>query len=111
MHRAGRTGEVPKTWPIDITVLRIGDVGLVGMPFEPYVRIGLRIKREAALPCVLPCGYTNAGHGYVCDAASCDDREYMSGFFRYTRNRPPFAPPAGEAVSIAAVKVLEEMSR
>lgn len=111
MHRAGRADAVPAEYPVDIVVVRVGDVGVVGLPFEPFVRIGLRIKREAGLPCVLPCGYTNAAHGYVPDASACADREYMAGFFRYTRNRPPFAPPAGEAAASAAVQALEEISR
>lgn len=110
-HREGRAHLAPRALPVEILVARIGDLGLVGLPFEPFVRIGLKIKREAALPCVLPCGYTNGAHGYIPDASACDDREYMAGFFRYTAGRPPFAAPAGDAAASAAVAILAELSR
>ena len=109
-HQEGRLGQVPKALPLEIFVGRIGDVGLVGLPFEPFVRIGLRIKREAPLPCVLPCGYCEEAYGYITDAVSCDEREYTAGFFRYTPDRPPLRAPAGEAAAVAAVQALQELS-
>ncbi len=108
-RREGRTGEVPKTFPVEIVVARIGDVGLVGLPFEPYVKTGLKIKREGPLPCMLPCGYTGNEYGYVPDATACDDREYMSGFFRYTRFRPPYRAPAGDEAAAVAVQTLKTL--
>lgn len=110
-HREGRAHLAPRALPVEITVARIGDIGLVGLPFEPFVRIGLKIKRESPLPCTLPCGYTNASHGYIPDATACDDREYMGGFFRYTAGRPPFAAPGGEVAADAAVAILKQLSQ
>jgi len=108
-YQNGRLGGVPKSLPVEVFTARIGDIGLVGLPFEPFVRIGLRIKREAGLPCVLPCGYCGGANGYVPDASACDDREYMSGFFRYTRYRPPYRPPGGEAAAIVAAQALRDL--
>lgn len=110
-HHEGRAHLAPRALPVEIVVARIGDIGLVGLPFEPFVQTGLKIKREAPLPCVLPCGYTNASHGYIPDATACDDREYMAGFFRYTAGRPPFAAPAGDVAADAAVAILEQLSQ
>jgi len=110
IRREGRVDEVPKVLPVEIAVARIGDVGFVGMPFETYVRTGLKIKREAPLPCVLPCGYTLVENGYIPDASACADREYMSSFYRYTPDRPPFRPPAGDAMAEAGVRVLREFT-
>ena len=110
LHREGRAHETPRALPVDIVVARIGDIGLVGLPFEPFVRIGLKIKREAPLPCVLPCGYLNCSLGYIPDASANEDREYSSSFYRYTKNRPPFASPAGDVVAEAAVHALREIS-
>jgi hypothetical protein len=110
-HREGRAHLAPKTLPLEIMVFRLGDVGLVGMPFEVFVQTGLKIKREANLPCVLPCGYTNGAYGYIPDASAVADREYMAGFFRYTANRPPYASPAGDAAATEAVRLLAELSQ
>lgn len=115
-HRAGKAAEVPKFLEMDIVVARIGDVGFVGLPFEPFVRTGLKIKREAPLPCVFTSGYTGDStaertYGYIPDASAVDDREYMSGYFRYVAGRPPYRSPAGDAAAEVAVAKLTEFSR
>ncbi len=110
MHREGRLAEVPKSLRVEAVAARIGEVGIVGMPFEAYVRTGLKIQREGPLPCILPCGYTGDAWGYVPDASACDDREYVSGFYRYTRFRPPYRAPGGDAVADAAVRELRLLS-
>ncbi len=109
-HRAGTLPDVPKYLEIEIVISRIGDVGYVGLPFEPFVRTGLKIKKETPLPFVLTSGYTDGGFGYIPDATACDDREYMSGFFRYVK-RPPYSSPGGDAAADVAIKVLTAFSR
>lgn len=110
-RRSGLADSLVRGHPIQIVVARIGDVGYVGLPFEPFVNIGLRIKREAALPVVMPSGYTDGSHGYIPDASACNDREYMSGFFRYMPMRLPYTAPGGEAVAEVAVPILAEFAR
>ena len=114
-HRTGKAGDVDKFLPIDIVVARIGDVGFVGLPFESFVRTGLKIKRETPLPCVLTCGYTGDSsqgktYGYIPDASGVDDREYMSGFFRYV-GRPPYRSPGADAAADVAIAKLTEYAR
>ena len=36
---------------------RIGDMGFVSLPGEPFVELGLRIKRESPFPWTYPVGY------------------------------------------------------
>jgi len=110
-HRKGKAAETPKSLPVEIVVARFGDIGYVGMPFEPFVMTGLKIRKETPLPCVLPCGYTDGGYGYIPDASACNDREYMAGFYRYTGNRPPYRAPGGDAIADAAIPILSEFSR
>ena len=105
-RQTGAADKLPKALPIEIVVARIGDVGYVGMPFEPFVRIGLRIKQATPLPCVLPSGYTDGSYGYIADATACNDREYMGGFFRYLPGRSPYRAPAGDAVGDVAIPIL-----
>ena len=114
-HREGKAEQVRKFLPMDIVVARIGDIGFVGLPFEPFVRTGLKIKRETPLPCVLTCGYTGdtsgGTYGYIPDASAVNDREYQAGFFRYMANMPPYKAPAGDAAAEVAVAKLTEYSR
>lgn len=110
-YKTNNIRNVPTTRPLTIVVARFGDVGYVGLPFEPFVNIGLKMKREANLPIVLSCGYTDGSMGYIPDAASAAGKEYMSGFYRYVGNIPPYKAPAGEECSRVAVEKLDQMAK
>jgi hypothetical protein len=110
-HKTNNLKNVPTELPISIVVARFGDVGFVGLPYEPFVKTGLKIKREAALPCVLTGGYTDGSYGYIPDASACDDREYQAGFFRYRGNVPPYKAPGGDACSVVAINKLAQFAR
>lgn len=109
-----RTGEADGLQPglkLEVVVARLGDVGYVGMPAEPFVRIGLRIKRETPLPCVIASGYTDGSYGYIPDASATADREYMSGFFRYIPERLPYTGVGGEAIAEVSVPILARFAK
>lgn len=110
-RRTGDADKIEQGLPLEIVVARFGDVGYVGIPFEPFVNIGLRIKRETPLPCVLPSGYTDGSYGYIPDAAATADREYMGGFFRYLPERLPYTGSGGEAVAEVAVPILSRFAK
>ncbi|MFN3380179.1 MAG: hypothetical protein ACK41O_12035 [Runella zeae] len=110
-HKTNNLKNVPTELPIGISVARIGDVGFVGLPFEPFVKTGLKIKREAALPVVLTAGFTDGTLGYIPDATSCDDREYQAGYFRYRGNVPPYKAPGGDQCATIAVNKLAVFAR
>ena len=111
LHETGRADTVMKHLEIPVYVLRLGDVGIVGMPCEPFQGIGRQIRRGSPFPLVIPCGYTNGSHAYITDAPNTGDREYMSAFYRYTRFRPAFAKPAGDVLAEEAVRVLERFAK
>ncbi len=106
MYEQGKDGEVMRSLDVPLYVLRLGDVAVVGMPFEPFMGIGRQIRAQSPFPLTVPCGYVNETHGYVTDSANTGDREYMSAFYRYTNFRPPFAKPAGDVVADLAVETL-----
>ena len=110
-HKEGRADSVPKHQEMEISVIRIGDVGIVGLPCEPFQGIGRQIRRGSPLPLSIPCGYTNVSHGYITDGDNTGDQEYMSSHYRYTRFRPPLKKPAGDVLAEQAVRALSRIGR
>lgn len=113
LHARGKAGGIPKHFGIDVHVLRLGDVGIVGLACEPFLGLARQIRAGSPLPMTIPCGYTNAATGYigyVPDAPNAGDREYMSAFHRYTRFLPPFRKPAGDVMAEVAIKHLRRFA-
>lgn len=110
LHQNGQADSAPKRLEVEICVFRLGDVGIVGMPFEPFQGIGRQIRARSPLPLVIPCGYTNVSYGYLTDGPNTGDREYMSAFYRYTEFRPPYRKPAGDVLADKATEVLERFA-
>ena len=112
-HEEKRLQDVPKGVTLRIAALRIGDVGIVGLPCEPLLGIGRQIKRDAPLPCAIPCAYMNANQiAYVPDGPNCNDREreYMSSYYRFKPGLLPYRQPAGDLLARAAVEMLKGVS-
>lgn len=110
-HDNNKLFEIPRNLPIKIFTARFGDVGLSVFPYEVFVKTGLKIKRETNLPIVLAGGYSNGTYGYIPDESATDDREYMSGYFRYRKNSPPYTGKAGDAAADLAVKILNDFAK
>jgi hypothetical protein len=109
VHRSGRVSEMPTTVDMEIVVLRLGDVGIVGMPCEPFMGVGREIKKASNVPLTIPCGYTNFSLGYIPDSPNVGDHEYMSAFYLYTKYRPQYAKPGGSAMADVAVETLNRI--
>jgi hypothetical protein len=111
VHAQGQAESMPQHLKMEISVLRIGDVGIVGLPCEPFQGIGRQIRDGSPLPLSIPCGYMNVSHGYITDGPNTGDREYMSSFYRYTRFRPPLKKPAGDVLADRAVRILNQFAK
>ena len=109
MHKRGKVDQVPSVLPMDVYVLRLGDVGIAAMPGEPFVSIGRQIRRAGVAPLTIACGYTNVSYGYVPEGAGCGDNEYMSSFYLYTTSRPRYRKPGGDMLARAAVQGLRQL--
>ncbi|MFM8291791.1 MAG: hypothetical protein ACKOC4_08845 [Planctomycetia bacterium] len=110
-HATGRADTLPRSLDVEVVSIRLGDVGIVGFPCEPFQGIGRLARASGTLPLTIACGYANLTHGYIPDAPNVGDREYMSSFHRYTRFRPPFARPAGDVMALRGVAALDRMTR
>jgi len=110
LHQQGKADTVAKFLEVDIQILRLGDVGIVGMPFEPFQGIGRQIREGSPLPLALPCGYTNLSFGYLTDGPNTGDTEYMSANYRYSKFRAPYAKPGGDVIATQALETLRRFT-
>jgi hypothetical protein len=111
-HLERRLDDAPTGVSLPMAALRLGDVGIVGMPGEPFHEIGRQIKRLSPLPITIPCGYMNDSWvGYVPDSANCRDLDYISGYYRYGTGLLPYRMPAGDALAHAATDMFTQTCR
>jgi neutral ceramidase len=57
--------EESRTYPIDVTALRVGNAAVVGLPAEAFVEFGLMIKDRSPFKRTYVTSYTNGYAGYV----------------------------------------------
>ena len=110
LHKKRHLRKAPTHLEFLLGVLRVGDVGIVGMPCEAFSGIGRLITAGSPLPLTLPCGYMNNSAGYVPDGANVGDTEYMSSFYRYSSAMLPYKHPAGDALARAGLRMLKTMN-
>ena len=113
LRQSGNADTVPKFLDAEIHVLRLGDVGIVGMPFEPFQGIGRQMRAGSTLQLTIPCGYTNVSYGYLTDGPNTNlaDGDYMTAHHRYSRYRPPYEKPAGDVLAITAIETLNRFAK
>lgn len=54
-----------ETLPAKLQAIRIGDLAVVGIPFETFVEIGLEIKKRSPFPQTMVIGLANGRFGYL----------------------------------------------
>ena len=111
MQRTGKAKTVPRSLPMEVCALRIGDIAIAGLPGEPFISIGRQITGAGIAPLTIACGYTNVSYGYVPDSGSCGEGEYFAAFYLYTTSRPNYRKPAGDVLARAAVSALKGLYR
>jgi hypothetical protein len=91
----------PAPLPVEVRILRIGEVAIVAMPGEPFAEIGAAVKKASPFPITMFCGYSNGRTGDYLPVAD----EYAHG--GYEVQRTPYAPEAagivvGESIALFA---------
>ncbi len=64
-RRFKRLAEAPEQIDIVLQAMRIGDVGIVGIPFETFAEIGLELKAKSPLPRTFVVSFGNGSYGYL----------------------------------------------
>ena len=90
---------------VELHAIRIGDAALLGVPLEPFARIGQRVRAASPFAVTQLAGYTNGWEGYVPVAEAFAEGGYEAEW------ASPYAPEAAAALERAALDVLDELAR
>jgi len=95
----------PAEWEVPIHAMRIGDLGLVGLPGEVFTEIGLDIKARSPFAQTMNLGLANDSVGYVATDKALDEGSYETKLCRHVR-----APKGTEKLwADTAVRLLGEV--
>ena len=86
-----------------VQAIRLGPVGLVAVPVEPFAAIGTAVKARSPVPVTHFSGYSNGYYGYM----PTRDAYEVGG---YEVRTTPYLPDAAEAVVDAAVEALTALA-
>lgn len=102
----------PRTTPATVQVVCIGDLLIAVMPGEPFVELGLAIKKALAPHPVLAFGYCNGTVGYIPARSAYERPGYEAGdACRYYGWPSPLAPEAGELAASTLVDLGRQQIR
>jgi hypothetical protein len=87
-----------------LTIVTIGNLAIVGIPGEPFVELGLALKRSPHFAHTFVAGYCNDLIGYIPTRAAYDEGGYEVDTAR-------IAAGSGEEIVAAALSALGEMWR
>ncbi len=97
-------------WPIALSALGLGPLGLIFHPAELYSVYGLAIRRDSPFADTLAVGYTDGIIGYLADPAAYRAGEYAALTVPKILDIPPFTPGAGRETAAAAVALLNDVA-
>ncbi|NOY81239.1 MAG: hypothetical protein GXP31_09570 [Kiritimatiellaeota bacterium] len=88
-----------------IRALRLGDTGLVGLPGEIFVEIGLAVKSASPAPCTFTAELANDYLGYIPTDQALAEGSYETQLARSAKAAPGMADRLIEACSCALQKL------
>jgi hypothetical protein len=77
--------EEPREWDVPIHSMRIGDLGVVGLPGEVFTEIGLDIKQRSPFGQTMNIGIANGTVGYVATDVAMEQGSYETRLCRHVR--------------------------
>ncbi|MBI1776297.1 MAG: neutral/alkaline non-lysosomal ceramidase N-terminal domain-containing protein [Proteobacteria bacterium] len=89
---------------VELHGIRLGPVGLIGAPLEPFARLGAEVRQASPLPVTQLAGYTNGWEGYV-----ATPEEFQSGGYE-VEWATPYAPTAASTLVNAALAMLRDLA-
>ena len=94
----------PKIFHIWMTGIRLGSVGLIGIPGEPFCSIGQAIKAGSDLDLTMVTSLTNGAYGYYPDADAFAEKGYE-------RSSSPFAHNCAQLLTVGGIAIAKKMKQ
>ena len=91
--------------PAEIQALRIGDVGVVGLPGEIFCEHGLRVKGESPFAATMVMELSNEWHGYIPTR-----KAFGEGGYEVQHRSARLCEEAGDMMVDTAVELLNELA-
>jgi hypothetical protein len=99
--------DFPGTVPVTVQAMRIGELGIVAIPCEVFVEIGLELKARSRLKPVFTIELANGYNGYLPTKA-----QHAFGGYETWRARSSYLEvDAAEKITTGALELLGELSR
>ncbi|HEY8742965.1 MAG TPA: hypothetical protein VIU62_07700 [Chloroflexota bacterium] len=96
---------LPASLPAEVQALRVGDIGIVGLPGEAFVELGLAIKAASPALHTAVVGLANGYLGYVPDIQGFD----QGGYETWAARSQAVERGTGEALVAAANALTTEL--
>ena len=93
----------PEFFELRVSGMKISGIGLIGIPGEPFVSIGMDIKENSPLETTWVTSQTNGGQGYYPDALAFAQKD------GYERTSSPFAPNCAKVLTEEGIALLNEL--
>jgi hypothetical protein len=98
--------EHPKTEPVIIQAMRIGEQAIVSMPFEVLVEIGLEIKAKSPFERTLLIELANGGYGYL-----PPPNQHKLGGYETWLGTSRFQPQSSDLLIKHLLEMLEDLKK
>jgi hypothetical protein len=99
--------DYPETVPITIQALRVGDLGIVAIPCEVFVEIGLEIKQKSPLQPTMLIELANGYNGYL----PTRKQHELGGYETWRARSSYLEVGAADAITRASLELLAEVAR
>ena len=97
-HRMVMLENGPDTLDMSLTGIKIGPVAIIGIPGEPFTKIGLELKDTAGFDMILPCCASNGYEGYFPMQDSYDEGGYEARTSRFKAGTAEYVIKEGKAL-------------
>jgi neutral ceramidase len=105
-----RLGKKSAIIPVEVQILRIGDIILAGIPGEVFVDIGLGIKNGSAFKNTFVAGYTNGDIGYMPTKKAFQEGGYETHYAYRLYGIYPVDQDVAEKMINSALKLIAVMN-
>lgn len=78
--------DLPSEYEVPVHVLRVNDLGIVGLHGEVFVEIGLDTKSRSPFPQTMVVGLANGSTGYIATDKALDEGSYETRLCRHVRS-------------------------